>query len=120
MSTSRPAISISTPHRDPGIEIGIDKHAHAFPTYIEDDLASAKSWLRNIFDGASKGVMDIYRKGQSQFNDMFFVIFASTDLRTSATQSSNSLKSKCADKASFMNPDLPVQGRVKNSYLKGL
>ena len=29
------------PHRDPGVEIEIEKHAHAFSTYIEDDLGSA-------------------------------------------------------------------------------
>ena len=58
---------------------------------------SATFWLRNILDGASKGVMDIYRKGQSQFNDMLFVKFAYPHSRTSASQSFYSLKSKFAE-----------------------
>ena len=82
---------------------------------------AAKTWLRSILGGASiDGIVDIYSKGNpNKFNGMLFVKFASPDSLGSAIQIFNGLQSKFGNKISFMNPDRPLQERVKTGFLNG-
>lgn len=60
---------------------------------------TAKSWLNDILQRASiDGILDVYHKGNDNFNGMLFVKFASSQKRDVAIRTFNSLRSRFADK----------------------
>ena len=65
-----------------------------------------------------EGVIDVYDKCKSgNFNGMVFIKFASTEKREVAMQQFNAGRNSFAESRTFMNKDLPVEQRVKFSFL---